>query len=116
MWLFTKFGFYSIARKKFEGSDKPIQVRARRKKDLLNLKNQLRFDEDIKYSPKSDYRYRLPVDEKELVRIMLFISENLDYQNFKRSIHNKHDQHDKINFYNQIWKVMYNYQQTQDQT
>ncbi|MCK9154642.1 MAG: hypothetical protein M0P12_00860 [Paludibacteraceae bacterium] len=66
MWIFSKFGFYSIVQK-----DSGYQARTREKKDLSNIINACGFfDKEIKESVLTDYQYRICVSKEEVFIIM----------------------------------------------
>lgn len=113
MWLATKFGFYSIVKSSENNS---FMVRSRERKDLDNLKrNVLNFkNRKIHFSEITDYKYRIFINKEELAELMLFISENVDYSNFKDKIKSSLDQKDKLPYYSEIWGVMFDYQHRND--
>ena len=83
MWLFTKYGFYSIVKKKYGDQEKPFQARARKRKDLENLLKLVPMEGEIIDTLYADYYYRFVVDQEELGRIFDLLVENLDYDIFK---------------------------------
>ena len=103
MWLFTRHGFYSITRSKQE-PDK-LQVRARVRLDLENLKNLTGLTEPILETTDSDYRWRMivtPVDGEYLVSLL---THDIDYPNFKSSIAARPDQQSREHDYHTIWAI-----------
>ncbi|MFN4122941.1 MAG: hypothetical protein ACK4GL_06525 [Flavobacteriales bacterium] len=105
MWLATKYGFYSIVKDERQNI---FKIRARRKKDLLNL-----FPENEIYeSDHTDYRFRVIKDQNGLNEFFYKIND-IDYGNFKGHIAESPDQSDKLKAYGQIWKAMYDYQEKQ---
>ena len=110
MWLATKFGYYSIVKSnKVRDS---FMVRARAEKDLLNLTKELFIfrKRKIKKSYDTDYMFRIFITQEELDILMVFLSKNIDYSNFKDKIHTIGNQKDKVPFYMRIWDVMFDYQ------
>lgn len=110
MWLFTKYGFYSIVQ---DENDKNLfKVRARKKEDIEGLqKDVFGISESKIYEDKrADYRYRIFINSEKLTEIMIRLSNSLDYSNFKNSIYQNKVQKDKLDSYHQIWDVMYEYQ------
>jgi hypothetical protein len=88
MWLFTRYGFYSVASARTpNGAIDPskVMVRARRAAHLKNL--QARFpalaEEKIVALPNRDYRWRLFVPKDEWVGIVAEMAEEQDWSNFK---------------------------------
>jgi len=110
MWLFTKYGFYSIVKKKFGNQVKPFQLRARKQKDLENLIRIAMLETKITETLQADYHYRITVDEKELIWILEVLADHLDYENFKSMIAGQADQKDKLSAYHNIWAAMYSFQ------
>lgn len=110
MWLFTKYGFYSIVQ---DENDKSIyKVRARKKTDLQELqRNVTEISEGaIQQDNRADYRFRIFINQQQLQAIMNCLSNSLDYSNFKDSIYRNKSQKDKLDSYHQVWGVMYEYQ------
>ncbi|MCK9154645.1 MAG: hypothetical protein M0P12_00875 [Paludibacteraceae bacterium] len=100
MWICSKFGFYSIVFK--EGS---YQVRAREKKDLVNLITVCGFHgKEICEFKMSDYQYRVLIDKNELFTVMEILGDSIDYSNFKSMIDHRPDQKNKP--YHRIWNVL----------
>lgn len=110
MWLFTKYGFYSVVKKKYADQVKPFQIRARKLDDLLNLKLHVNLTEEVIETKHADYHYRLVIDEEELNAIIKFTVDNIDYDNFKNEVGRQENQRDKLVSYHKIWDVMYGYQ------
>ena len=108
MWIASKHGFYSIVQKQscMEGNRCAFHIRARIRKDLENLLRGLSFKREIVEWPDADYRYRFLASRGDLVEIMCFLSEELDYSNFKSMIGQTLDQRDKLSAYHDIWKRM----------
>ncbi|MGE5551494.1 MAG: hypothetical protein ACM3ZC_13360 [Bacteroidota bacterium] len=101
MWLMTKHGFYSIVQK----APGTYHVRAREKRDLQNLINRVRVPLGrIIETRKADYRYRLLVDGDTLLRIMEFLGDSINYDNFKAEIARTPDQARKP--YHQVWSIL----------
>ncbi len=110
MWLFTKYGFYSIVKKQFGDQVKPYQIRAREEKDLQNLISKVGLDESVISTLHADYHYRIIVDDDELSKILKFLQDNIDYDNFKSEVARNSDQRGKLNAYHKVWGVMYDIQ------
>lgn len=103
MWLMTKYGFYSIVQK---GPDE-YHVRGREYKDIENLVSGVPIPKsEIKESADSDYAYRVIVGKAEVLAILKFLGENLDYGNFKSKIARMPDQARKP--YHEVWRVLAN--------
>lgn len=110
MWLFTKYGFYSIIQD--EKDNTLFKVRARKKADLQELQNNVAEISgcSIHQDLKADYRFRIFINQKQLESLMIQLSNSLDYSNFKDSIYRNESQKDKLDSYHQVWDVMYEYQ------
>ena len=101
MWLMTKFGFYSIVRKD-EGR---FHIRSREKVDIENLVKQVPLPEaKIMESSSADYRFRVIVGQKELLSVLTFLGNELDYGNFKGCIDRTPGQSHKP--YHEVWGVL----------
>jgi len=91
MWVFTKYGFYSVAcaKDRHNNADpEKVMVRARVRLHLENLIE--RFDE-LTYIPiledaGADYRYRLILPHGIWDNIAYKLSMEIDYLNFKNSV------------------------------
>jgi hypothetical protein len=110
MWLYTKFGFFSIVKKRFGDQFKPFQVRARSESDLKILIKKASLEDQIIYTPNADYHYRITADIDELESIMHQLLDNLDYDNFKNMIAQQPEQKNKLGTYHEVWNSMYKYQ------
>ncbi len=101
MWLMTKYGFYSIVRKEANG----YHVRARERKDLENLVQYVPLPQaEILESEHTDYRFRIIVKKEDVLAVLRFLGDNLDYGNFKNTIDRTPDQKRKP--YHEVWRVM----------
>ena len=122
MWLFTKYGFYSAvcARQGDGGHGQPvdpgrIMVRARLRTHLNALKD--RFPDllggcDIKEFVGTDYAFRIFVDKPVWSQVLVELTDDMDYDNFKSEVarfqgkngkNYEHSLHD-------VWSVMYKLQ------
>lgn len=96
MWLFTKYGFFSIvcARQGDGGYRQPVDrerlmVRARVRSHLIAI--QKRFAEligncEIKTFPNSDYAFRIFVEKSTWSQVLTGLNEELNYDNFKSEV------------------------------
>jgi hypothetical protein len=88
MWIFARYGFYSIAcASKPDGSldEETVMVRARREEHLQNLRDRFSAlaDVEIVMMTDRDYRYRLIVPKQVWVPILTEMAEEQDWSNFK---------------------------------
>ena len=107
MWLFTKRGFYSIIRK----SDGEWHVRARVKEDLESLNRLVGAGHTIHTTPDADYRYRIVCRGEDARKMIEVLAADIDYSNFKARICSTPDQADRLAMYNEIWGMLYGFQQ-----
>lgn len=107
MWIASKNGFISIVQHR----DYPDQVlfRARVRKDLESLFPK----EEIISTPAADYGYRVFVSKQSAVEIISRQVQEIDYPNFKNAIAKTREQKDKLYAYHDIWRVMWNYANSQ---
>ena len=123
MWLFTKYGFYSsvCARQGDGDHNQPVDpdrlmIRARVRDHLEGL--QRRFPEQlseiaISETPDTDYRYRMFVDKAVWTPMLVGLSEEMDYDNFKSEVA-RHQGSEGANYehaLHDVWSVMYQLQE-----
>ena len=91
MWIFSIYGFYSIAcARKPDGSldSQTVMIRARRADHLRNL--QARFPALAKAKivtlSDRDYRYRLIVPKRTWVAVLAELAEEQEWSNFKSEV------------------------------
>lgn len=103
MWLMTKHGFYSIVQK----TPGEFHVRARVHKDLENLVERACLSGAlIHFGKATDYPYRLVVSQRDVLLILKFLGETLDYSNFKNAVAQSPDQSDKFTVYERLWRIL----------
>ncbi len=101
MWLMTKYGFYSIVQK----SPDVYHVRGRERKDIENLVLGVPIpDAEIMENAATDYAFCIIVGKPQVLAILNFLGENLDYSNFKDKIDRLPDQARKP--YHEVWRVL----------
>ena len=89
MWIFSVFGFYSIACADKPGTKKidknTVMVRARVRKHLENLKNRFPSlaDTEILALPGRDYGFRLIMPKIVWVEVLKDMAEEQTWSNFK---------------------------------
>lgn len=101
MWLCFNDGFLSAVVDK--NNPARMMVRARRKKDLLNVFG----DVEVIENAGSDYRWRAFVDRTAFAAVVAARIENIDYTNFKNSV----DDHDLHDLYMNFWTMHHRYQE-----
>lgn len=89
MWLMTKYGFYSIVRK----APETYHVRSREMKDLENLMQHVSLhDVRILDTMGCNYAARVILDSRQILAVMKFLGENIDYDHFAGMIEATTDQ------------------------
>ena len=106
MWLFTRYGFFSVVR----ATDEPgcVQVRARVADDLEQLRS---FSASrlaatlpsVVSTPHADYAYRVIVPQPLWAKLSTALAEDIDYSNFKSEVHSEPD---RDAAYLQVWAAM----------
>lgn len=87
MWIFTKYGFFSVVANRFR--PRHVLVRARRREHLQNLVNRFGKVLDhykIQETPKSDYRFRIEVPRLTWEDVVAVLAEEITYTNFKDEV------------------------------
>lgn len=113
MWIFTDIGFFSVVRH-WKHHDRMV-VRARCKDDLVNLVDKHGSDlnrgrRHILLTPDADYCSRLIVDTGKWSAVMSKISSDVDYTNFKDTVHRRMG-HERADVYMVVWCTMHEMQQ-----
>lgn len=115
MWLFTKFGFFSVVCvRNLKGA---VFVRARVREDLETFKKKYLSTEAHKKSPsdrykilvdrKADYPYRLIVKQTVFSEVMFAIASEIDYSNFKDKVAETQGK-ERAWFYSKVWQTLAN--------
>ena len=117
MWIFTRYGFYSLASaNKPDGSlDKEtVMVRGRSKAHLQNLRDRFPViaEAEIVTMAERDYRYRLVIPKREWVPILAEMAEEQEWSNFKdeAAAHLGKEGNSYTRALHDIWKIMYRLQ------
>jgi hypothetical protein len=86
MWLITKFGFFSVVEKPSDQGEGSLTIRARSKKDLMNLKkNYLPEMSEIETSDNTDYKYRATAPRKYIAEAFMQAIQDIHYSNFLKN-------------------------------
>lgn len=111
MWLYCQLGFYSVVHKPPCNKDE-LLVRTRSKVDIdklqKTLKEKYQFDGKVIDSPKADYAYRMTVPRETFASFMADIAMQMDYDNFKNTIHR--GDYKRHEAYFRCWNAMYEWQ------
>jgi len=120
VWLFTRYGFYSIAcAQKEDGSLDPsmLMVRARRKSHIEAL--QKRFAQltahEIVSLPGRDYKYRLIVAKDSWTKIVAELASEQEWSNFKNEAarFGGAKNADYVHALHEVWATMNDLQSTE---
>jgi hypothetical protein len=117
MWIFTKYGFYSVvcARQGDGEHGQPVDpdrlmVRARTRPHLAALRR--RFPEllgacDIREYPGVDYAFRLFVPKPIWMQVLAELAGELDYDNFKGEVARFHGraEADYQDALHKVWEI-----------
>ena len=117
MWIFTRYGFYSVAcASKSDGSlDKEtVMVRGRRKDHLQNLRDRFPViaDAEIVTMADRDYRYRMIVPKSVWVPILAELAEEQEWSNFKNEVAT-HQGREGVSYaraLHDVWEITYRLQ------
>ena len=114
MWLFTKYGFFSVVcayGNRGEPDKKWVMVRARLRRHLTAL--QRRFKNLQRYeiidTDDTDYRWRLIVTKRLAKKIINELTHEINWTNFKDECHKAKDPHYDTSLF-QVWSIMNNLQ------
>ncbi len=113
MWIFTKYGFYSIvcAKRDGEGGPSKIMIRARMRRHLENLADRFPAlkDAEIKTTTDTDYRYRLFLKKETWAGVLFELAQEQDYSNFKDEAARNRDAVGSryVDALHEVWSVMY---------
>ena len=115
MWLFTRYGFYSIAcASKHDGALdlKTLMIRSRLKAHLEKL--QARFPRlsgaEIFTSPIRDYRYRILVDREVWEVVVAELVKEQTWSNFKNEVATFGGGDEYVRALHEVWHVMHRLQ------
>jgi len=104
MWLFTKFGFFSVVNK---GDNDELTVRSRTKSDLDRLRNHyLPSLSPSRAHEGTDYPWRATTSSTALGEAMRVIAQDIDYANFKDEVALGLGK-DRAKRYGKIWSALY---------
>ena len=120
MWLFTRYGFFSIAcAANADGLPDPqnLMIRARCEGHLLHL--QKRFpgisSAEIMQLPERDYRYRIIVPKDAWVQVIDELAREQEWSNFKDEAARFQGPAGRgyVSALHRVWEVMYRFQATE---
>lgn len=124
MWLFTVYGFFSVASAQIDDVTNPekfyyidsdnMMIRTRVRQHLVNLQNRFATLEplEIKVSNTNDYMFRMIVPKAVWADCVKAMAEEQEWSNFKNECHEKEERLGRpyVNALHAIWSVMYKLQ------
>jgi len=118
MWIFTKYGFFSVVcAKDRKGNSDPnlLMVRARERHHLEDLCFQFELKNRIRESKKTDYRYRIIIKKEDWLKVSKALIQDIDYPNFKSEVLSYEQGNTPYQHaLHEIWGVMYSLQENKD--
>lgn len=121
MWIFTRYGFFSIACANGEGGavdENAVMVRARSREHLEGLRERF-SNTPIAAAPilsdaGTDYKFRVIIPKAEWASILSQMATEQTWSNFKneasRFSHAQHSSNRYVDALHDIWHVMAEYQ------
>lgn len=110
MWIQTKFGFFSIVRKKEDAADGTLTIRARVEGDLENLRDHFLPEMgEISKTPHNDYRFRARAPQAAVANALAKAVMDIGYGNFKNEVAAKQG-NARAKVYGKVWDVLYQMQ------
>ena len=110
MWLFSKAGFLSVVNHLYKPGH--LLVRARAEEDIDHIARLLAEETGREWTPQvtpdADYLYRMDVPRGDFARVVLRLIEELDYPNFKASVHGDPR---RGRAYGRVWSIMAEFQE-----
>jgi len=106
MWAFTRDGFYSVVHDRYCQHDE-LMVRSRDKRDLVRLSKKVPLG-TILETRNADYRYRAVIKRSCLAAYLSHEALEIDYDNFKSSIHGMDDDDVREIAYHSVWTGLKN--------
>lgn len=101
MWIFTNFGAFSVVQ--LPRDPRLLQVRARDREHLRELRRHYVPGLEIVMTYETDYPYRAVCTRAELAYALDVLTRELDYANFKDSV-----QDETLHAaYFEIWRVLF---------
>jgi hypothetical protein len=104
MWIYTKYGTYSIVAK----NDK-WQIRSRVRDYMIDLMEAVGIEENLIHTPNRDYEFRIIVDRETYVQIYTHLMDAITYPDFKTHLKHTGFMDDEVNddvytgAYNSYW-------------
>lgn len=104
MWIFAKFGFFSVVQK--PGTDY-LTVRTRVRQDLDNLRDRyLPQLSEVQGHAGTDYQWRATVSHQDFADAIGRITSDIHYPNFKSEVARNEGQ-SRAHCYGKVWEILY---------
>ncbi|MFB3922110.1 MAG: hypothetical protein ACE145_10335 [Terriglobia bacterium] len=104
MWLFTRFGFFSVVA--HNSQPRHLLVRARMPGDLEALKaGYLAELGPIAETPDHDYRFRASVEGDAFAAAVGRVASDISYTNFKDEVHRVQGAQ-RAGWYAEVWSIL----------
>ena len=108
MWIFTKYGFFSVVTDEADATQ--LKVRARAEGDLENLRKEcIPALSKTQVTEQRDYCFRALISRELFAQGMAKVAEEIDYPNFKAEVMERQG-HARESVYMKVWSVMRNMQ------
>lgn len=106
MWIFTRFGFFSVVTAHSTNGE-IIAIRSRVRDDLEKLR---RLDDDLELAPvhvtaDRDYPFRVFVEKDTWVTLAAHLAADVDYRNFKSKV--GEESKERAQVYAGIWHHLF---------
>lgn len=114
MWVFTNKGFVSVVQDHIDPDMLKIRARSREHLQAIKDAHHVLKGKAIKESSDTDYRYRMFVSRLTWAQVMSHMVKDINYTNFKdeASTNYKVCGSGYVHCLHDVWKIMYDYQQS----
>lgn len=113
MWIFTKYGFYSVVcgrSKSGQIDTNTMMIRARDKSHLQRLCGRFKLDANIRHTTDTDYAYRIIIAKAAWTSVASDLAGEIDYGNFKSEVSECEGSTDYQIALHDVWDVMFQLQ------
>lgn len=110
MWIFSKYGFFSVTQHAKRRDN--IQIRARTEQDLIDLKQAFPMLDrsPIIETKDADYQWRLVIARWKWEAVAAKLTADIDYGNFKGKMATIPTQRNKMDLLHAVWHLHHDYQ------
>jgi len=111
MWIFTKYGFFSVVCEHNANGDidaSKMLVRSRDRRHLENLRTKFNLEYAIRDNEGTDYAYRMTLPKATWVQVVSELAAEQEYTNFKDEAAKNMQQTSKryVRALHDVWSVM----------